>query len=429
MDITITIRLEDITFSDNVKEIAVKPFVLPSYMQFIFQNNDFDTSIFKNIEKKLEHTPIKFVRRFNLPDSFFIVKSIEPDFRENVIYPALVFIEKNNGIITAEINTKHSLKNANFLRDVNKDFLYYIYENQHQITNALNKNSFFDDIKENTISFEERDELKKQMRENLHAFIFKNERKSISLEHITCFKSYYDISIENENIQDIHLSTNEDVFIEDYKIDSISYFRKNDDFYIDNLYINYKNSFKGIIKYNKEHSFSPLIISYYEDGVEYDDDSNRKFPIFQFYIYFKNNVINPKISHICHDEKYLNFGLKDYIFFKNSKLKEEYSEPKLQPTQLKLLKDLEDKHLICFLENSNNEEFSKIKNDLEINNVEDIDENLLITIKINFKNIEFFIEELRAMMDFHERINKTFQEDYKDPAGFLANIKNTINTI
>jgi len=423
MDITIKINFEDLTFSDNKKDIAEKPFVLPSYMQFIFKNDDFDTSVLKEIEKKLEHTPIKFVRRFNLPDDFSIVKSIEPDFRENVIYPALVFIDKKNGILTADINTKHSIKNTGALRDVNKDFFYYLCKSKEQMVDDLNRKSFLEVVSECTTSFEERDELKKQMCQNLYEFIFNDERKPISLEYLTAFKSYYDINIDNENIQNIHLSFNEYILIENYEIKSISYCNIEGNFYIEELSVNYKNSFKGILKSNKNHSFTPIVVSYYED------DSERNSSILNFYIYFESDFIKPQISRILHNEEYLNYGFKNEILFESHKLKKKYSEQKLQPERLKFLSNPEDKHVVCFLENSKNKQFLKIKNDLEINDVKEIDENMLIAIKINFKDIEILIEKLMVMADFHNRINKVFQEHHKNSVVFLETIKKTINSI
>ncbi len=427
MDITIKINFEDLTFLDNKKDIAEKPFVLPHYMKSIFEKDDFDLSIFKDIENKLEHIPIKFVRRFNLPNNFSIVKSIEPDFKDNVIYPSLVFIEKKNGILTADINTKHSIKESGPLCDINKDFFYYLYKNKERMIDALNRKSFLEVVSECTTSFEEREKLKQQMRQNLHEFIFNDERKPILLDHLTAFKSYYDINIDNENIQNIHLSFNEHIFIENYEIESISYCNIEGDFYIEELSVNYKNSFRGTLKSNKNHSFMPLIASYYEDGIEYDDDPERRFSTFNFYIYFENNMVEPKISHILHNEEYLDSGFKDEVFFENNKLKKKYSEQKLQPEHLKFLSTPEDKHVVCFLENSKNKQFLKIKNDLEINDVKEIDDNMLIAIKINFKDIEILIEKLMAMASFHNRINRVFQDHHKNSVFFLETIKKTIN--
>lgn len=101
----------------------------------------------------------------------------------------------------------------------------------------------------------------------------------------------------------------------------------------------------------------------------------------------------------------------------------------MQPERLKFLSNPEDKHVVCFLENSKNKQFLKIKNDLEINDVKEIDENMLIAIKINFKDIEILIEKLIAMADFHNRINKVFQEHHKNSVVFLETIKKTINSI
>ena len=286
MELIISLKFDELIFSESKNDIFNNPFTLPHFLKPLFEQKEFDESLFREIEKKLEYFPVKFVRRFNSPNNFSIVKNIEPEFEDNTIFPKNIFIEKRNNFITAEITICNTIRNLDSFYESKRNLFNYIFSNNGDILNSVNKRSLQYKIQKN-LNIINNKEAKETLYEKLKDFIYNNETTFVTIDEITSLDPSYSFEITEQHIENVKISLVKDIFIDDYKIDGLYCKNDNGNLIIQELFIIYKEQFQGVLRPDNNHSFSSLVISYLDTDLDLEEDFEKEFTVFNFYVFFK----------------------------------------------------------------------------------------------------------------------------------------------